>query len=68
MLLLVLSHASTSDLILAGFVAACALLPLLAELLPGKRRDQDKPPDAGEGDDVQLAALKLGEDGLPLAA
>ena len=62
------AHVPAQDWILAGFVAACALLPLLAELLPGKRRDQDEPPDAGEGDDVQLAALKSGEDGLPVAA
>jgi hypothetical protein len=54
------AHVPTQDWILAGFVAACALLPLLAELRVGrKRRDQDDPPDTNEGDDrddVLLAA------------
>jgi hypothetical protein len=56
--LLSLAHITTSEWILAGFVAACGLLAALPELLPGRKRDEDEPPDTGEDgrDDVLLAA------------
>lgn len=51
-----LSRVPVSDWILIGFVAACGLLAVLPELLPGKRRDdEDDPPDTAP-DDVLAAA------------
>jgi hypothetical protein len=36
------AHVPTQDWILAGFVAACALLPLLAELRIGRKHSTER--------------------------